>query len=149
MNLVEAIRRVREHDDHASLLEAIPYMRTMGITVVDVERTGEHRTLVLEMASGEDHIGNPWLPALHGGVIGAFLENAAIVQLLLDQEDSGTLPKPINVTVDYQRSGRVVPTRAAARVTKLGRRVATVHAGCWQDDRERPIATLAGHFLMK
>ena len=93
------------------------------------------------------HTGNPWLPALHGGVIGGLLETAAIVQLAHDQ-DTDNLPKPINVTIDYLRSGRIEPTWACARVTKLGRRVANVHASCWQQDADKPIATLVGHFLM-
>ena len=93
------------------------------------------------------HVGNPWRKALHGGLIGAVLETAAIVQLILEP-DVETLPKPINITVDYLRSGRVAETRARARVTKLGRRVANVYASCWQDDETRPIATLSGHFLM-
>ncbi len=142
MNLVEVIRAARENGDPAAFARAIPYMSALDIRV---EAAGG--TVVLLLPAREMHVGNPWLPALHGGCIGGFLETAAIVQLILDQ-DGDTLPKPINITVDYLRSGRVVDTRAEARVTRLGRRVANVHAACWQDDRERPIATLQGHFLM-
>lgn len=142
MSFIEVFRAARESRDYARLGEAIPYMETTGITV---EAAGDGVVLVL--AATVEHVGNPWRQALHGGFIGALLETAAIVQLVLEQ-DSDTLPKPINVTVDYLRSGRVMETRASARVTKLGRRVANVHASCWQDDPARPIATLSGHFLM-
>jgi len=142
MTFTEIIHAARESRDYSRLGEAIPYMDTLDLSV---EEGADGVVLVL--AAAELHVGNPWRQALHGGLIGAVLETAAIVQLILEP-DVETLPKPINITVDYLRSGRVVPTRAEARVTKLGRRVANVHASCWQDDKARPIATLSGHFLM-
>jgi uncharacterized protein (TIGR00369 family) len=142
MSFVDIIHAARDSRDYSRMGEAIPYMDTLGLSVE--ERDGG---VVLLLAAAELHVGNPWKQALHGGLIGAVLETAAIVQLILEPEVE-TLPKPINITVDYLRSGRVVPTRAAAEVTKLGRRVANVHARCWQDDETRPIATLSGHFLM-
>ena len=142
MNFADIIHAARESRDYARLGQAIPYMDTLGLSVE--EQDGR---VVLLLAAAELHVGNPWKQALHGGLIGAVLETAAIVQLILEP-DVETLPKPINITVDYLRSGRVVPTRAVAEVTKLGRRVANVHARCWQDDEARPIATLSGHFLM-
>lgn len=142
MSMVEIIRAARESRDYQRLAETMPYMQTLGIMV---EEEGDG--VILRLAASETHVGNPWRAALHGGFIGALLETAAIVQLILEQ-DGDTLPKPINITVDYLRSGRVTETWAEARVTKLGRRVANVYASCWQDNRERPIATLSGHFLM-
>ncbi|HAC57112.1 MAG TPA: thioesterase, partial [Rhodobiaceae bacterium] len=59
------------------------------------------------------------------------------------------LPKPIGITIDYLRSGRPVDTYGRAVITKQGRRVATVHAEAWQDDRSRLIAAAHGHFLLK
>ncbi len=142
MNFSEIIRAARDSRDYGRLGEAIPYMETLGLKV---ESSADG--VVLLLAAADMHVGNPWRKALHGGLIGAVLETAAIVQLILEP-DVETLPKPINITVDYLRSGRVAETRACARVTKLGRRVANVYASCWQDDQTRPIATLSGHFLM-
>jgi len=142
MNIVDLIRRARRDGDFGVLAEGIPYMKTMGIEIqVDDGR------LTATLAAAQLHIGNPWLPALHGGVVGGLLETAAILQLVLEQKGDH-LPKPINVTVDYLRSGRIVPTCAAARITRRGRRVANVQAHCWQDNPASPIATLAGHFLV-
>jgi acyl-coenzyme A thioesterase PaaI-like protein len=39
------------------------------------------------------------------------------------------------------RGGRLIETHAAARVTRIGRRVANVEAEAWQEDRGKPIAT--------
>ena len=92
-------------------------------------------------------IGNPVLPALHGGAIGAFLETASIAQVIW--ELGGTaLPKPIDITIDYLRTGRAIDSRAKARIAKRGRRVVNVHAELWQEDATKPVASLRGHFLL-
>lgn len=142
MSILELVRKAREAGDFSILSQGIPYMRTLAMQVQEADGI-----LTIELDAARMHTGNPWLPALHGGVIGGLLETAAIVQLAHDQ-DTDNLPKPINVTIDYLRSGRIEPTWARARVTKLGRRVANVHASCWQQDADKPIATLVGHFLM-
>ena len=92
-------------------------------------------------------VGNPILPALHGGVTGAFMEMTAMAQLaLLEQRER--LPRPIGVTVEYLRPGRARTTYARAQVKKVGRRIANVHVEAWQDARSAPIATLHAHFLL-
>lgn len=129
--------------DINALMQAIPYARFLGITV---DQRGNEITTVMHFS--DKLIGNPVLPALHGGTIGAFLETTAIAQLAFEIAGD-TLPKPIGLTIDYLRSGRPVDTYGRAVITKQGRRVATVHAEAWQDDRSRPIAAAHGHFLLK
>lgn len=129
--------------DINALMQAIPYARFLGITV---DQRGNEITTVMHFS--EKLIGNPVLPALHGGTIGAFLETTAIAQLAFEIAGD-SLPKPIGLTIDYLRSGRPVDTYGRAVITKQGRRVATVHAEAWQDDRSRPIAAAHGHFLLK
>ncbi len=142
MTIVELVRKAKASNDFSLLSEGIPYMDTFSMSVT------EHLGLLTTQLDADTlHIGNPWLPALHGGMIGGLLETAAIIQLCHDQE-TDNLPKPINVTIDYLRSGRIVPTYARAVVTKHGRRVANVQASCWQADENKPVATLFGHFLM-
>ncbi len=96
----------------------------------------------------EELIGNPLLPALHGGAIGAFLELTALLQLIAEIEDS-SLPKPINISIDFLRSGKPVDTFGRAVITKRGRRVANVQAEAWQEERSNPIASAHGHFLIR
>lgn len=92
-------------------------------------------------------IGNPAINALHGGVIGAFLELTAMSQLFL-LTDTKRYPKPINLTIDYLRQGKAQDLHARATVTKKGRRIANVKAEAWQSERDRPVATLLAHFLI-
>jgi uncharacterized protein (TIGR00369 family) len=96
----------------------------------------------------DDLIGNTFLPAIHGGTLGAMLEMAAIFHLLWETETE-TVPKIVNITVDYLRSARPVDVIACAKVTKQGRRMVNVYAEAWQDDRAKPVATANAHFLIK
>jgi uncharacterized protein (TIGR00369 family) len=112
---------------------------------VRAELKGDELTLVLP--NSEHLIGNPLLPALHGGVVGALMELTAITQLAIASK-SERFPKTIDIGVDYLRSGRPVDTFARARVVKIGRRIANVQAEAWQGERSAPIAAMHGHFLV-
>lgn len=133
----------RSADEVRALLDAIPYCRYLGITVED----GADGGIVSRMRFGQQIVGNAALPAIHGGAIGAFLETAAIVEVLRISP-GGALPKPVDLTIAYLRSARAVDTLARTIVTKHGRRVVNVRVEAWQDDPARPIATAQGHFLV-
>lgn len=123
-------------------LDSVPYARFLGLRALV---SGDELTMVMPFS---DHlIGNPMLPALHGGATAAMLELTATAQLAW-LHPRLRLPRPINVTVAYLRSGRPVDTFARAHVTKAGRRIANVTAEAWQDQRGRPIAALTAHFLL-
>lgn len=142
MELLKLARDAGEKVDLNALISAIPYAKFLGI---EVDQKGTEITTVLRF--DPKIIGNPVLPALHGGVIGSFLETTAIIQLAY--ENGGEfLPKPIDITIDYLRSGRPQDTYARARITKHGRRVANVHVEAWQDEHTKPIAAAHGHFLL-
>ncbi len=139
----EFLAELRKTGRFDRLIDAIPYARYLGLNVRIVD--GD---LLTTMPGVDKLIGNPVLPALHGGTVGALLESAAIFKLLWEVE-SIAVPKTINITVDYLRSARVVDTLARATITKHGRRVANVQARAWQGDEAKPIAALHGHFLLK
>ena len=126
----------------AFLLDRLPYARFLGLrTRLD----GDDLTVVMPFA--DRLIGNPMLPALHGGSTAALLEMTAVAQVALSYPRL-RLPRPINVTVSYLRSGRPIDVIARARISKAGRRVAHVLAEAWQDDPAEPIASLTAHFLL-
>ena len=162
MRRPEPIQVVKErrHRALATLVDGVPYMKFLNITF---DRRGDELTAVLNF--DEAIIGNPMLPAIHGGVTAAFLETTAIIELgwqalwgeiesgRLDVEDLSTetmprLPKTIDFTVDYLRSGLPRDAYARARVNRSGRRYASVHVEAWQDNRSRLFAQGTGHFLM-
>ena len=141
--LASALREMRESGRFDVVLDAIPYARMLGLTAAV-----EDGVLVTRMPPSERLIGNPVLPALHGGTVGALMESAAILELLRQVETPG-VPKTINLTVDYLRSARVVLTFARAVITRHWRRVANVQVRAWQDDAERPVAVAHAHFLLR
>jgi len=133
---------VTPQEQLAAALARVPYATFLGVRA---ELKGDELTLVLPYA---DHlVGNPMLPALHGGVVAALMELTAITQLAIASK-SAKFPKTIDVGFDYLRSGKPVDTYARARVVKIGRRIANVQAEAWQGQRDQPIAAMHGHFLI-
>ena len=123
-------------------LLGIPYARFLGVRV-----EADARGPVIVLPFRDDLIGNTWLPALHGGVVGAFLELVAMAAML-GQGDGGRVPKPINFSVDYLRSVGPVETRGRAAIVKHGRRIANVRVIAWQVDETKPVAAGTGNFLL-
>ena len=129
-------------DKLSAFLTGSPYLNFLGLGFEVVEDG------VLASLPFSPHlVGNVQLPALHGGVLAAFMEATAKAGLLA-LADVNTPPVASNVTIDYLRSGRPVLTYARARLVKVGRRVSNVHVEAWQEDVTRPVAALRGHFLM-
>ena len=126
-------------EDPDGLFAQSPFARCLGI------RVGEDGTLVMPFSPRI--IGNPILPAIHGGITGAFLETTAIVGVT--RELGVSLPKPIGLTVNYLRSGRALDSYANVSIVKQGRRVVAFEAQAWQDDRTKPIASAFGHFMLR
>lgn len=158
----EPVQVIKQRRDAAlaALVGGVPYIQYLGIAF---DRRGDELTAILPF--DDKLIGNPFLPALHGGVTAAFLEVTGLISLswawLWDDIESGALsddtlsgparprlPKTIDFTVDYLRSGLPRDAYARARVNRSGRRYASVQVEAWQDNRERPFAQANAHFLM-
>jgi len=142
MKILQKLRDEGRAGDIEALIDQIPYARFLGI---EVDRKGSELTTILPFK--DSLVGNEMLPAIHGGVIGAFLEITSVVQLLLDTSCE-RFPKTIDISIDYLRTGRAVPTYGRALVTRQGRRVANVRAEIWQEERMKPIAAAHGHYLL-
>lgn len=125
-----------------AFLQRVPYVRFLGMRA---ELAGDEMTAILPFA--QPLVGNTNIPALHGGVIGAFLEMTALAQLSVTQ-GSSKVHKTIDVTIEYLRPGRAMTTYARAELRKVGRRIANIHVEAWQEARSQPIAALRGHFLL-
>ncbi|MCR5874108.1 PaaI family thioesterase [Phenylobacterium sp. J426] len=127
----------------AAFLERSPYIKFLGMKA---ELQGD--LLTARLPFRKRLIGNPMIPALHGGVIGAFMEMTALAQLAV-AEPSRRMPKTIDVTIEYLRPGKPQDLFARADLRKVGRRIANVHVEAWQDSPETPVAALRGHFLLR
>ena len=135
MSLVDDLAEAKRSGNMQAIFDAIPYSKFLGLSA---RMDGDE--LITTMKFDQSLIGNPSLPALHGGTLGALLESSAIFELLWRAETI-VLPKTITLTVDYLRSGQPVDTHARSIVTRHGRRVANVRVEAWQADRNAPVAT--------
>ena len=117
-----------------------PFARCLGIGIADDG--------VLHMPFSSKLIGNPVLPAIHGGITGAFLETTAIIGVAREL-GIATPPKPIGLTINYLRSGRALDSFANVSIVKQGLRIVAFQAQAWQDDASKPIATAFGHFKLR
>lgn len=125
-----------------AILADMPYAQRFAIT-----GRFEDGQLIAELPYSHDLLGNPRLPALHGGAVGAFLEIAAQIRLRLERE-ADHAPATIGVTVEYLRPCRAKTIFARTEIKRLGRRIAMVHAEAWQDEQRTPLALLQGRFLL-
>ena len=143
------------------LVSNVPYVSFLGVKFEQ-----KNDDLIVILPFNPKLIGNPALPALHGGVTASFLEITAIfglsyssvwknmnpngknsTEIGLDQSLQ-LIPKTIDFTVDYLRSGLPKDAYAKAEIKRAGRRYASVHVEAWQDKRSRLFAQASGHFLM-
>lgn len=143
VSIKEMVARAHKSGDYMPLIDLIPYAKVIG---VECERYGEE--LFFRLPRNPDNIGNPTLPAIHGGVIAAFMELSAAFQVLL-QTNTPELPKIIDFSVDYMRAGLDRDTYAMCQLERQGRRVTNCSVIAWQERRSTPIATARAHFLVK
>ena len=140
--LGEVLAQARATQNWDLLLDAIPYARFLGLRA---ETRGE--LVRLHLPFKQSLVGNPRLPALHGGVVGACLEMAALLQIL-QQRGVSQVPKTVDFTVEYLRAARGEDLFAEADVQRLGRRIVNVRMRAFQTSPEEPIALGRGNFLV-
>lgn len=102
------------------LIRNPPFHRWLGVTAV-AARTGR---AVLRLPPSRELVGNPFIPAVHGGIVAALIDLAGGAALFVELQ----FPTPtIDMRVDYLRpaiAGRAL--LAEARVKNLGKTVAFV-----------------------
>jgi uncharacterized protein (TIGR00369 family) len=137
----ERVGAARQERDPQSLLDMIPYAAFIGAQAkVDDQR------LLYWLDKRASNIGNPSLPAIHGGVIGGFLELAAAIEIIYSLNVTD-MPKVVDFSLDYLRPGRYKTIYASCKVMRQGKKLVNVSATAWQDDEQTPIATARCHFL--
>lgn len=140
--LLELVRQAQESGDYQPLVDLIPYARVLG---VQCECYGEE--IIFRLPANPGNIGNPTIPAIHGGVIASFMELTALFQLTLQLPQPG-LAKIIDFSLDYMRAGLDRDTFAICDVSRQGRRVGNCSVLAWQERKSKPIAQARAHFLL-
>ena len=122
-------------------IDRIPYAKTLGVEILDTDGC-------FLLPAKKSNIGNPTLPALHGGAIAGFMEMSAIVHVLAHTGSQKT-PKIVDFSIDYVRAGRFTDTYSRCEMVYLGRKMINVSISAWQEDPAQPIAKARAQFLVK
>ena len=96
------------------------------------------RDNVYLMRFAERHIGNPFVRALHGGVVGAMMELSALLELArLDENARGEI---VSSSIDYLRVTKDADLHARVEIVRIARRLAFLDVWCWQEAEDVPVA---------
>lgn len=135
--------QITRAEEVTAFIARTPLAQEMGLRC---EVMGDEMTMIMPFQ--DKLIGNVMIKAIHGGAIGAFLELTCQAQVFLVTEHLARPPRPINLTIDYLRQGHAKDTYARATITKMGRRMCSVQAVAWQDEKTKPVTTLMAHFMV-
>ena len=141
-SLNKELLRAKEQANPQLILDLIPYSSFIG-----AQARLDNDQVLYWLDRRPANIGNPSLPAIHGGVIGGFLELAAAIEILYTL-DVNLVPKVVDFSLDYLRPGRYKTIYANCTVLRQGKKLVNVTATAWQDDPQTPIANARCHFLV-
>ena len=142
MNLEAIVAQCKENNDFETLVQAVPYAKTIGMGCM---KAGDE--VIFTLPANKDNIGNPTLPAINGGVLCGFIEQSAILQILMLM-DQPHFPKVVDLSIDYLSAGLFRDSFAECKVLRMGRRIANIGVTVWQAKKDDPIATARAHLLL-
>lgn len=125
--------------------ELIPFNRHLGMVLEDIQPG----RVQIRIPFQEHFIGNPELPALHGGVISALLDTAGGASVW-SQAGIADRVSTVDLRVDYLRPGRSQAIIGVGEVVRIGNRVGVSSLRAFHPDAEnKPIAAGMGVYNVK
>ena len=131
-------------DPYAAVIAAEPYFEALGLRTCAAIDPAETRPWFV-LPAAEHHIGDARYRTVHGGVVAAFLECAAVITLRAEGSES---PGTVVFTTDFVRGARMLDTFAKVEVIRRGRRLAHLRVDAWQERPQRLVAFGAGSFTL-
>ena len=123
----------------------IPFNGLLGLRWVEIG-DGEVR---VELPFRPELVGNPEIPALHGGVISATLDTTGGLAVWSKARPHDRV-STIDLRVDYLRPGRPETMVAVASVVRLGNRVGVAQLRAFHPGaEEKPIAAGMGVYSVR
>ncbi len=138
--IAELAQQARESGNPNLLMDGIPYAKLLGIRM---EPDG-----TFHLPPKKSNIGNPTLPALHGGALGGFMEMCGITHVMMAMEVI-QVPKVVDFSIDYVRAGLYQDTYAICEIVRFGRKLVNVSVVAWQADAKKPIAKARAQLLIE
>lgn len=123
-------------EDRAARQQA-EFLATPFADWLAIEATDEADSF--RMRFDDRHIGNPFIRALHGGVVGSMIEASAELGFARMAEASGPA-ELVSSAIDYMRVTRDTDLFTRVSLVRMGRRLAFVEVYCWQDSEDLPVA---------
>ncbi len=123
--------------------EAIPFNAFLGVRVEHLE----HGLCVLRLPWRGELVGDPFRPAVHGGVTATLIDTAGGAACFSLLERPTDRVSTVDMRVDYLRPGAGADLYCRGRVIRMGNRVAVTHTELFcggLDTPEGPIATGSG-----
>lgn len=142
-NIAQLVIQAKNDANFNAIIDQVPYAKLIGLAMSSIDDQ-----LVISLPFKPENIGNSALPALHGGVIGGFLESAALLHLIWISE-SAEIPLTINFSIDYLRPAKAEMLYAKCNITKQGRRIVNMEVTTWQSNFNEPVAIARVHFLLR
>jgi len=129
----------------AGMFEQTPFVSHLGMRFVTVEAG----LVVMEMPFQEALIGNPVLPALHGGAISALLDTVGGA-CVWSRLEIGDRVATLDLRIDYLRPGKTEKLLARGRLIRLGNRVGISDLMAYHPGREQsPVALARGVYNIR
>lgn len=129
----------------AFMEQQIPFNRYLGMKV-PLLREGFAR---FELPFRDDFIGDPFRPALHGGVVSTLLDTCGGAAVWTQVEPDDRVAT-VDLRIDYLRPGPLADLACEAEVVRVGNRVAVTDMKLFAVEApERIIATGKGVYNVK
>lgn len=125
----------------ALALARMPYAVQLGACL---HASSERQGIVLRLPYAQRLVGNVHLSSFHGGVIGSFMQVAALVAAFSELGERRP-PRFIDFSIDYLSHAGPQDLLARCDFHRIGRRVAAVSVCCWQADESAPVAVARAH----
>ena len=124
------------------VIDRVPFARSLGIVIEEAD--GKQRT---RMPYADAVVGNPKVPALHGGALASLMQIAATAELIR-ATGAAKAPRVFSITAEYLRSAVLEDTIASATVISRSRRFANLRVELRQASSERAIAAATVQFRL-
>jgi uncharacterized protein (TIGR00369 family) len=113
----------------------IPFNRVLGVKLIKLEK-GHAR---LEIPFRDELVGDPFRPALHGGVLSALADTAGGAAVWSGATDMRVRVSTIDLRMDYLRPARLESIVADARVVRMGNRVGVADVTLFHPSSEHEV----------
>ena len=136
----DSVTRIKEF-----FAQGIPFNRFLGMELTEISGG----TAQMRLPFREEFVGDPFRPALHGGVIATLLDatGGAAVWSMLSLSDRVST---IDIRVDYLRPGRLEALHAVGSVRRVGGRVGVASIRAFHPSRpDETVAEAMGVFNVR